>query len=95
MEGLGDGLFRALREAGMAEVPDGFSVALVHQEIPSEVVTQVEAFIRVFESVTTRPEWQQRVTASAAEIARNRRPDPLSALVRRDFSPRRSAGNRR
>jgi len=57
----------------MTEIPDGFSIALVHQEIPSEVVSALDAFIRVFDTVTTRPSWQQRVTASAPEVSRNRR----------------------
>ena len=73
MPELGDRLFRALREAGMVEVPDGFSVALADQELPHDVVAELDAFVRVFEAVTTRASWQQTVTASVAEIARDRR----------------------
>jgi len=73
MQEPGARLFRALREAGIAEVPDGFSIALVHQEIPHELVAELDSFVRIFECVTTRASWQQAVTASAAEIARQRR----------------------
>ena len=66
-------LFAALRASGMAEVPDGFSVAPVHQEIPAEVLAGIDAFLVVFERVTTRASWQQGVTASAPELAQQPR----------------------
>jgi hypothetical protein len=75
MQDLADELSRALRAAGMTDVPDRFSVARVHQEIPCAAAAELDAFVRVFESVTTRPEWQRGVTASAPEIARHVRPE--------------------
>ena len=50
MKDLADGFYAALREAGMAEVPSGFSVALAHQEIPREILAGLDGFVRVFES---------------------------------------------
>jgi len=66
-------LFAALRQGGMLDVPDGFSVALVHQEIPGVVLAEIDAFIRVLDRVTTRPAWQAAVTASGPAIARPQR----------------------
>ena len=68
-----DKLFAALRNAGMPEVPEQFSVAPVHQEIPAATAAEIDAFIRIFDRVTTRLSWQQTVTASGPEIARRRR----------------------
>jgi len=73
MKDLADGFYAALREAGMAEVPSGFSVALAHQEIPREILAGLDGFVRVFEAVTSRPSWRRAVTASAPEIARRER----------------------
>jgi hypothetical protein len=38
-------------------------------------MAEVERFIRVFDAVTTRPSWQEAVTASAPSIAREPRPE--------------------
>ncbi len=62
-------LFAALRESGMPDVPEQFSVALTHQEIPRTILAEIDAFIRTFDRVTTRPAWQETVTASGPEIA--------------------------
>jgi hypothetical protein len=66
-------LFKALQQAGMPDVPERFSVALLRQEIPGVLLAQIDAFIRVFDRVTTRPAWQQTVTASGPGIARVKR----------------------
>lgn len=63
----------ALRAAGMSEVPEGFSVALVAQEIPADVLAGIEEFIRVFDRVTSRTSWQEGVTSPALELARQHR----------------------
>lgn len=68
-------MFPALREAGMPDVPGEFSVTLFHQEIPSPVMAEMDTFIRIFDAVTSRPTWQDAVTASAPPIARHRRPE--------------------
>lgn len=54
----------------MPEVPGEFSVVPVSQEIRGTVLSEIEAFIRVFERVTTRPAWQKEVAESSPEIAR-------------------------
>ena len=59
-----DRLFATLREAGMPDVPERFSIAPVHQEIARPILAEIDAFIHVFDRVTTRPAWQQTVTAS-------------------------------
>ena len=68
-------LFAALRASGMSEVPEGFSVALVAQEIPAEVLAEIDEFVRVFDRVTSRPIWQEGVTSSAPEDVRQHRPE--------------------
>ena len=73
MPGFEDRLYAALREAGMPDVPEGFSVALVPQVVPRALVAAIESFIRVFDRVTTRPAWQEAMTASGPAIARHRR----------------------
>ena len=70
---LQDRLFAALRESGMPDVPERFSVAALHQEIPRAILAGIDTFIRVFDGVTTRPAWQQTVTASSPEIVRLQR----------------------
>lgn len=65
--------FDALRASGMSEVPEGFSVALVAQEIPADVLAGIEEFIRVFDRVTSRASWQEGVTSPALELARQHR----------------------
>lgn len=56
-------------------IPSEFSVAAVHQEIPSATLRAIERFIRVFDSVTSRPAWVERVTRTAPAIARHPRPE--------------------
>jgi hypothetical protein len=67
---LAERLYATLRETGMSQVPEGFSVARLHQEIPPATLAEIDGFVRVFDRVTTRRVWQQAVTASAPEIAR-------------------------
>jgi hypothetical protein len=68
-----DRVLAALRDAGMPDVPQRFSIAPAHQEIPRTILAEIDTFIRVFDGVTTRPAWQQTVTASGPEIARLQR----------------------
>lgn len=68
-----DRLFAALRASGMPDVPQRFSVARTHQEIPRAVLAEIDAFVHVFDRVTTRPAWQQVVTGSGPQIARGKR----------------------
>jgi hypothetical protein len=65
-----DRLFAALRQSGMSEVPGRFSVVPSHQEVPRQTLAEIEAFIRLFDRVTTRRAWCEAVTASAPEITR-------------------------
>jgi hypothetical protein len=73
MPGFEDRLYAALREAGMPDVPEGFSVALVPQVVPRALLAAIESFIRVFDRVTTRPAWQEAMTATGPAIARQPR----------------------
>jgi len=73
MSGPQDHFFAALRQVGMIEVPEEFSVARSQQEIARTVVADIEAFIAIFDRVTTRSAWQEQVTRAAPEIARLRR----------------------
>jgi len=73
MPGFEDSLYAALREAGMPDVPERFSVALVPQVVPRALLATIENFIRVFDRVTTRPAWQEAMTANGPAIARQRR----------------------
>ena len=66
-------LYAALREAGMSDVPERFTIAPLHQDIPRATLDEIDTFIRVFDRVTTRPAWQQGVTADGPEIARSTR----------------------
>jgi hypothetical protein len=68
-----DRLYAALRDAGMSDVPERLSVALVPQVVPRALLAAIESFIRVFDRVTTRPAWQDAMTAGAPAIARPRR----------------------
>ena len=75
MDAVAATLFATLREAGMPEVPEGFSVALARQEIPNPILAEIDEFIRTFDRVTRRPAWQATVTADAPEIAHLTRPE--------------------
>jgi hypothetical protein len=68
-----DRVFAALRQSGMPDVPECFSVALTYQRIPRAILAEIDAFIQVFDRVTSRSAWQQTVPASAPEIARVKR----------------------
>ncbi|MCS6925561.1 MAG: hypothetical protein NZ578_06625 [Candidatus Binatia bacterium] len=67
--------FAALTAAGMPEVPQHFSVVPVPQCISRRTLSEIDAFLRLFDRVTTRPSWQQRVTADAPPISRLPRPE--------------------
>ena len=73
MPGFEDRLYAALRGTGMLDVPESFSVALVCQVVPRTLLAAIESFIRVFDRVTTRPSWQEAMTANGPAIARQRR----------------------
>ncbi len=73
MPGFEGRLYESLRQAGLPDVPESFSIAVVHQEISRAIVTEIERFIRVFDRITTRPVWQEAVTATAPPIARGKR----------------------
>jgi len=73
MPSFEDRLYAALRAAGMADVPERFSVALVPQVVPRAVLVAIESFIGVFDRVTTRRAWQEAMTAGGPAIARQRR----------------------
>ncbi len=70
-----DELVVALRGAGVADVPERFSIAPVDLEIPRAALSEIEAFIGVFDRVTGRDAWQERATAIAPAIARSKRPE--------------------
>jgi len=65
--------FAALRQAGMPEVPDEFSVMPHARIVPRNTLSEIDSFIRVFDQVTTRPAWTETVTRHAPEIARDAR----------------------
>jgi len=69
MPTLADRIFAALVEAGMPEIPRQFSVVPYPQIIPRTTLTEIEAFIRIFDRVTTNPAWQKTVTTAAPAIA--------------------------
>lgn len=62
--------FAALTAAGMPEVPQHFSVVPFPQCVSPTVLSEIDAFIRLFDRVTTRPSWQRGVTADAPPISR-------------------------
>lgn len=68
-------LIEALRAAGMADVPERFGIAALHQEIPRAVLAEIEAFIQVFDRVTGREAWQRAATAGGPVVARVPRPE--------------------
>jgi len=68
-----DRVFATLRESGMPDVPERFSIALTHQGIPRAILAEIDAFLHVFDRVTTRSAWQHTVTALGPEIARVKR----------------------
>ncbi|QBQ56589.1 hypothetical protein [Nitrosococcus wardiae] len=70
-----DQFFAALEAAGMPPVPDEFSVVPWYQAISPRILEEIQVFIRTFEDVTTRPSWQEAVTAAAPAIAQHPRPE--------------------
>lgn len=75
MQTRDDRLAAALQKAGMPPIPDEFSVVPSHQKIPRAILEEIDAFVQVFEHVTTRRAWQEIVTTVAPEIARHKRPE--------------------
>jgi len=61
--------FGALTSSGMPEIPQEFSVTPLAQFIPRPTLAEIDKFIRLFDQITTRPSWQNIVTASAPQIA--------------------------
>jgi len=61
--------FGALTLSGMPEIPQEFSVTPLAQFIPRTTLAEIDKFIRLFDQITTRPGWQNIVTASAPGIA--------------------------
>jgi hypothetical protein len=70
----GSRLAGALQAAGMADVPERFSVALPHQQIPARILAGIDQLIRVFDRVTLRPAWQDAVTRRHRRSAGRRAP---------------------
>ncbi|AKU95798.1 hypothetical protein AKJ09_02462 [Labilithrix luteola] len=70
-----DRVVAALRDAGLSDVQARLSIAPVHQVIPHSVLAEIEAFVRLFDRITTREAWQTTVTVDAAEVARVARPE--------------------
>lgn len=66
-------LFAALTAVGMPEIPAQFSVVPFPQTIPRTTLTEIDAFIRLFDRITLSRTWQQTVTADAPPIARRQR----------------------
>ena len=64
-----DVLFARLTEAGLPPVPSEFSVVPAHQTIPRELMEGIEQFIGVFDTVTTRSQWQRMARAEIAQFA--------------------------
>jgi hypothetical protein len=67
--------FAALQSAGLPEVPGEFSVVPRHQVIPNAIFAEIANFIRVFDRVTARSEWQTAARREAPAIAQLRRPE--------------------
>jgi len=59
----------------MRDVPDRFSVASAHQTIPRETLAGIDAFIRAFDRVTTRPAWQEEALREGRDPARRPHPE--------------------
>jgi hypothetical protein len=62
-----DKFFAALTAAGLPEIPREFSVVPYRHVIPSATVAAIDAFIRIFDRVTTRPARHLRVWAYRGE----------------------------
>ena len=62
--------FATLRDHGMAEAGDGFSIALAPQIVPAASFAEMMAFIRVFDAVAGRQAWREAALGEAPPIAR-------------------------
>jgi hypothetical protein len=60
--------FAALAANGMPEIPREFSVVPSRQLIARSTLGEIDNFIRLFDRVTTRHQWQKAVTAPTPEI---------------------------
>ncbi len=60
MQSLEARLYAALRDGGMAEVPDRFSVAPLHQVVPAMTLADIDHFVRVSSRChsTQRSSWR-------------------------------------
>ena len=65
-------LRQGLQAAGL---PEGFAVVPFHQPVPRALIEEIDAFLEVFERVTTRPRWQRAVSADGPAWARAPRPE--------------------
>ncbi|HET7005076.1 MAG TPA: hypothetical protein VFK65_06255, partial [Candidatus Binatia bacterium] len=62
--------FHDLTASGMPKVPEEFSVIPAAQVIPHGTLAEIDAFIQIYERITTSAAWLRHVTAEAPEIAR-------------------------
>jgi hypothetical protein len=67
--------FSALTTAGLPEIPREFSVVPYAQVVSHTTAAEIDAFIGIFDRLTTSAAWQRSVTAAAPEIARHLRPE--------------------
>ncbi|WP_299014137.1 hypothetical protein [uncultured Photobacterium sp.] len=51
-------------------IPADFSVVNKHQSIPSEILSEIDRFIAIFEQVTARPEWVEYAFEGVSNIAK-------------------------
>ena len=70
-----ENFYAALKATGMPEAPGVFSVVPQHQVISSAILAGISDFIRCFDRVTARKDWQaaalvQGARDCAAETAR-------------------------
>ena len=62
-----------LQRAGLPPVPEEFSVVPAAQTICRETIEEIEAFIRVFDAVTTRASWVDRMRRELPPAGQGRR----------------------
>ena len=63
----------SLQCAGLPPIPEVFSVVPAAQTIHREIIEEIEAFIRVFDSVTTRASWVDRTLRELPPAGQKRR----------------------
>ena len=73
MRGPAENFYAALKAAGMPEAPGVFSVVPQHQVISSAILAGISDFIRCFDRVTARKDWQAAALCKAPAIAQLRR----------------------